>query len=364
MQFSSAPEESVSGTKPRGSHLVRRVYLPRMIGVVLCALCVLPSVPASPLPPVYWLLTAYFVLVWPHLAYQWARRAPDPLRAEKINLWLDSLYIGFSAAAIQFALIPSAVLLMATSLGNVTVGGRRFLLAGFGGHLAGAAIGVLVWGWQFQPASGVWAQLAAVPLLVCYPLLMGGLMYRLASRLKDSRRELRFLSEHDALSGVRNRRYFDQYLEQVFSQFLRHERALSLLVCDVDDFKKVNDQHGHAAGDAVIRHFAAALGQCARAGDVVARLGGDEFVVLLSDANAEQAFHYARRVQECLGVLPQALLLPRVTVSCGVAMAKRSMKNHEHWLEQADSALYRAKAQDRGGVCMAEPDQAGTAHER
>jgi diguanylate cyclase len=336
-----------------------------MLGVVLCAVCLFGSLAARPLHPLVWPLAAFCVLVWPHLAYRMALRAANPLRAERFNLWLDSLFVSFSAAAIGFSLVPTAVLFMATSLGNVTVGGLRLFVLGLVAHVVGAVLGVLVWGIGFQPDSSVLAQWSAVPLLVLYPLLMGGLMYQLASRLNESRRELRFLSEHDALSGVRNRRYFDQYLRQVFSQFQRHERDLSLLVCDVDHFKQVNDRLGHAAGDEVIRQFANALSECARIGDVVARLGGDEFVVLLSDANAEQSFHYAHRVQERLCVLLAASpALPEISVSFGVAMARRSMTDHEHWLEQADSALYRCKEQDRGGVCLSEPDLQSAARAR
>ncbi len=350
--------ESPAPLRARGQDLARRIRGPRMVGVLLCAACILSALPQRPIALGYWFLTALFVFGWPQLAYFWATRSANPLRAEKINLWLDAAFVGCFAAAIEFALVPSAALLMATSLSNVTVGGLRFVLVGLSGHLTGAALGVLIWGAHFSPAGDTTALLGALPLLVLYPLLMGSMLYRLASRLNDNRRELRYLSEHDALSGVHNRRFFDQYLRQIFSQFLRHERSLSLLVGDVDDFKRINDRHGHAAGDEVIRQFGLALSQCARAGDVVARLGGDEFVVLLSDADAEQAFHYARRVQERLCQLMAHAQgdLPEIRVSFGVAMARRHMKSHEHWLEQADRALYRTKAGDRGGVTLAGGD--------
>jgi diguanylate cyclase len=351
-----ASANDVAPDQRRGHFLVRRVYLPRAVGTALCALAVLATLWERPLHPLVAPLTLYFVGVWPHLARYWAMRAQDPLRAEKINLWIDSAHAGLCIAVIGFSIVPSVSLVLATSLSNATVGGWRFLLRGLSGHASGVALGLGIWGLHWQPHSSLAAQLGSVPLLLVYPLLMGWLMYRLASRLKESRRELRYLSEHDALSGVRNRRYFDQHLRQVFSQFQRHERQLSLLVCDVDHFKHVNDRHGHAAGDAVIRHFAVALSQCARAGDVVARLGGDEFVALLSDTDAEHAFHYARRVQERLcAQLAGSPALADVTVSFGVAMARSGMKDHEQWLEQADKALYRCKAQDRGGVCLSDP---------
>ncbi len=341
--------------RPQGRALVRRVYLPRIVGVALCGLCVLTALPGRDSHVLYWVLGLYTLLVWPNLAYAWASRAAHPLRAERINLWVDSLHAGFWMAAIDFSLIPSATLLMATSLGNITVGGTRFLLLGLTGHGVGVLLGGAVWGWRFEPASGLAAQLGALPLLLIYPLLMGRLMYGLATQLKQSRRELRHQSEHDALSGVYNRRYFDQALRLAHHQYQRHPRPMTLLICDADDFKQINDRHGHAAGDRVIRQVAEALVRCARAGDVVARLGGDEFVVLLSDTDVEQAMHYARRVRDTLDGLMRAAPEPlHMSLSFGAAMAHPGLRDHGQWLERADAALYRSKSSGRGQLSLDE----------
>lgn len=328
---------------PQGTDLVRRVRWPRVIGVALCAGAILPTLLEGGNRPIYWLLTFYFIAVWPQLAFFHASRARSPLAAERINLWIDSLHAGFWIAAVQLQPMPSAALWMATSLSNVTVGGVRFLLMGWTGHLTGMAIGVVVWGFGFQQHSSLTVQLSTLPLLLAYPWLMGQMMFEQAMKLKRSRRELRYLSEHDALSGVHNRRYFDHALHQAFSQYLRHPRPLTLLICDVDAFKQINDQHGHGVGDEVIRQLGAALTNCARAGDTVARLGGDEFVVLLSDANEEQAALYAARVQEELDTLLRASGTVTACLSFGTSMADRQWLDHEHWLEQADAALYRRK---------------------
>ncbi|GAB3185448.1 diguanylate cyclase domain-containing protein [Hydrogenophaga aquatica] len=356
----SAPGNDHTSNKPQGLELVRRNRWPRVAGVTLCAIAILAAMLERGNHPMYWVATFVTIALWPQIAYLHASRSPDPLKAERLNLWLDSAHVGFWMAAIHFQPMPTAALLMATSLSNVTVGGLRFLALGWAGHLTGAGLGVLFWGAHWAPQSSVAVQLATLPLLLAYPWLMGQLMFKQAMQLKHSRRELRFLSEHDALSGVHNRRYFDHALQLAFRQFQRKPRNLTLLICDVDDFKTINDRHGHAVGDVVIRHVAAALTHCARAGDAVARLGGDEFVVLLSDADADQAMLYADRVQ---AQLDNTLHIPGrstgVRLSFGVAMAEPSWHSYEHWLEQADAALYKNKAERQVRRSHAK-DMAGT----
>jgi len=345
------PQATPTETFPqtlRGTYLVRRNYMPRIVGVLLCGICLVSTLSSMPYSHLHWLLAPYFVLAWPHLAYRWAMRSTHPLRAELVNLWLDSLHAGFWIMAIHMSLVPSVALAMAVCLNNITVGGLRFLGIGLTGILAGLVLGAMVWGWDIQLASDLTAQLGSAVLLMGYALLMGHILFTLATRLKVSSRELRHLSEHDALSGVHNRRYFDRCLTQTFSQFRRHPRQLTLLMCDVDDFKSVNDTHGHAVGDRVIVAIGQALSDCARGGDVVARLGGDEFAVLLVDANEAQARGYAARVQAALDeTLRSNTPALRLRLSVGCVTAHAGLRDHDHWLERADHALYLDKSASR-----------------
>lgn len=337
---------ATASSRPQGLDFARRIYAPRSIGVVLCGLCILGTVFEREGHLLYWIGGFYTVFVWPTLAYLHASRSAHPLKAELLNLWVDGLYVGFWLAVIEFSLIPSTALVMAVTLSFITVGGFRFLGLGLTGILAGLVAGILVWGFQWTPESSSMAQLAALPLLLGYPLLMGKTLFNLTMKLKRSRRELRYLSEHDFLSGVRNRRYFDETLQTAFRQYQRSPRSLTLVIGDVDGFKQINDGHGHAAGDEVIRHVAAALTTVAREGDVVARLGGDEFVVLMADADLDAAVLYTRRVQQVLNqrlaARPDAMA---VHMSFGMAAAHEQLADHEAWLEQADKALYENKRQ-------------------
>ena len=330
---------------PRGTYLIQRNRLPRWIGVVLCGICIAVALQDQSANWLHVALAPYFLVVWPIVSYEWARRSSHPLRAEYINLWMDATHAGFWMAAMHFAAIPSIALWMVTSLSNITVGGPRLVAWGLTGHAMGIALGLAVWGWTFTPESSLHAQLGAAALFVGYPLLMGQTLFRLAMHLKCKQRELRYLSEHDALSGVYNRRHFDMALRQLVHQVKRTPRPITLVVCDVDDFKRINDILGHAAGDAVIRALGSALMSAARQGDVVARLGGDEFATVLMDANAQHAQGYVQRVQ----TLVQSNLNPThptvaVSLSVGIAALKTDFETHERWMEQADMALYRHKA--------------------
>jgi len=183
----------------------------------------------------------------------------------------------------------------------------------------------------------------------------------LNDRLEHLNQELSVLSRTDALTGLANRRAFDQRLAEEVSRAERHHVSLALLVVDVDHFKTYNDHYGHPAGDACLRQVAAALLECAaRPIDLVARLGGEEFAVLLPHQGSAEAMRVAER---CLQAVEAAAIAhagspvaSHVTVSVGVAASSRPAQEAAALLAAADAALYRAKRQGRRRVVLAEPD--------
>jgi two-component system cell cycle response regulator len=157
----------------------------------------------------------------------------------------------------------------------------------------------------------------------------------------------------DGLTGLRNRRYITSHLEG-----LLRAGGAALLMLDVDRFKAVNDTHGHAAGDEVLREVAQRLKQPLRATDVVARFGGEEFVVAMAAADAEEAMQVAERLRQSLVETPVELdrMAPLyITASIGVAVSRPGDTLHD-LTSAADAALYRAKANGRNRVELAEPE--------
>jgi diguanylate cyclase (GGDEF)-like protein len=168
--------------------------------------------------------------------------------------------------------------------------------------------------------------------------------------------EVTRLSRIDSLTGLLNRRAFDEHAEQAIDMARRHDRTVALLMCDLDRFKKLNDTFGHAAGDTALKMFARGLGQCFRASDKLARFGGEEFVVLLTETSADFAAEVAARVVAMCQALPIASEVAgfagTLTVSIGVAMFPAHGDTFERIVVRADQALYAAKEAGRNQVVV------------
>ena len=165
----------------------------------------------------------------------------------------------------------------------------------------------------------------------------------------------RHAADHDHLTGARSRRAFFDLAARERARALRSGSPLSLLLFDVDHFKRINDTHGHATGDRVLADIVARAGAVVRNIDVVARLGGEEFAVLLPDTAADTALLVAERLREALDRAPDgaARIDAGYTVSIGVAtlLADESI---DAMLSRADAALYVAKAGGRNAVVVAQ----------
>ncbi len=203
------------------------------------------------------------------------------------------------------------------------------------------------------------------------PLLVARVTTHL--RLKQLSDELRRSAQLDGLTGLHNRRSFDEHLSREWQRSLRTGAPLALVLLDVDHFKRYNDHYGHPAGDACLRAVAAALGSLARRpGDLAARVGGEEFALLLPDTTPEGARELAEAVRQAIGqlALPHAasLTADHVTASLGVAgCVPRPCAREEAeqaLMKRADEALYDAKAAGRdrvGPVTPAAPDTRASA---
>ena len=178
-------------------------------------------------------------------------------------------------------------------------------------------------------------------------------------QIVHQRRLLEQIAALDGLTGIPNRRRFDEALAQEWSRCQRSGLPLSLIVADVDQFKQYNDTLGHAAGDRVLQEVATALRQAARRpGDLAARYGGEEFVLLLPETDAPQAQQLADELLQRMAARklphPAASAAPCVTLSLGgITTIPASNEVAPDFFERADAALYQAKAQGRNRWCWA-----------
>jgi diguanylate cyclase len=182
--------------------------------------------------------------------------------------------------------------------------------------------------------------------------------------LEATNARLQRLVSIDPLTGIPNRRQFDEALDRELRRAYREGQPLSLLLCDIDGFKRFNDTYGHARGDATLRRVAQALaGSFRRGSELAARYGGEEFVVVLPGADARRGTLFGERLRRSVwrlaiasGVAPVA---DRVTISVGVAtLAPGSLPEAAHLVEAADAALYRAKHAGRNRVVAVVVDPA------
>jgi len=175
------------------------------------------------------------------------------------------------------------------------------------------------------------------------------------TELESMNGRLKTLSKTDFLTALNTRGFWEEALSNEFKRIKRNSHCSTLLMCDIDHFKRVNDTYGHAAGDAVIQQVAIAVKKNLRGTDVAGRYGGEEFAVLLLDTSVDQAMFFAERlrknVEATIVEFNQQVI--RVTVSIGVAEYHEDMNEHRDWIEAADKALYRSKAGGRNCITKA-----------
>ena len=195
----------------------------------------------------------------------------------------------------------------------------------------------------------------SLTFLILYSfMLVGAIGFVLLSKERADH-ELRRAALHDHLTGILNRRAFLQNATMELHIAIRQQVPVSLLMLDIDHFKSINDTHGHAIGDVVLRVMAAQVGQILRTQDVFGRLGGEEFAVLMM-GTSEAAAEVAERLRYATAQLesPNAPGV-RCTISIGVyTCIPRSQEDLTQLLNRADAALYQAKVEGRNRVCVHE----------
>ena len=179
---------------------------------------------------------------------------------------------------------------------------------------------------------------------------------RYMSELAVANRRLELMANTDLLTGLPNRRYSLNRLEQEWASAARSRKPLSLLLLDLDQFKSINDSLGHDAGDKVLQHAAKIMRKEVRANDVVCRLGGEEFLVISADSDTQSAMKTAERIRSAIEThQPELPLIRPLTTSIGVAGTVASRRCWQDLMKAADKALYKAKQSGRNRIQLA-PD--------
>jgi diguanylate cyclase (GGDEF)-like protein len=158
-------------------------------------------------------------------------------------------------------------------------------------------------------------------------------------------------ADTDGLTGLYNRRYFNERIEWLTDWAIEQELPLSLILIDIDNFKKYNDTYGHPAGDQLLKVMTTAITEVLREHDIFARYGGEEFVVILKDTNNKLAIHIAERIRQAVTEIPTGVLKCPITISVGVGTLPDQANDRVSLLDFVDKSLYYAKNNGKNRVC-------------
>ena len=332
--------------------LAAHIYAPRILGY-LGGLAIVYSVLAhadtkqveNP-----WLLSALFIvsIAWPHVARELTFRSSAPAKTIIQTLLFDSFFCAIWLPIMSFELIPSLAITSALAMSNISAGGLRLFIKGLGTMLIGIAVTSVLVQPDIQLHSNTAVIFSCIPLLFVYPILLGSINYTLSNLLLKQKAKLITISQHDSLTGLYNRRYWEQRLVEEFNRCQRSGEKACVMMVDIDYFKNINDSYGHLIGDNVLKQFGTLLQQL-RASDIAGRYGGEEFAVLLPNSNLEESLLVAERLRQDIENT-QFDSIDKCTVSIGIASLDKKNNDAYKWLDHADKALYQAKKDGRNKV--------------
>jgi len=277
------------------------------------------------------------------LLFLHARQHNFHIRRFHLAMWVDIVITSICVLNDPYPIPPSLLVFIMVVLGN----GMRYGMRLFAESLVGcftATMLVLSARYLIDGAS-------LSPGLI-FLNLFGGIIlvyaYILMERIDRNRRELELRSNLDILTGLLNRRALLDVVNTMFQRLHRHNRKFAMLFADLDKFKAVNDELGHAAGDLVLKQFAEIIRQSIRSSDIAARFGGDEFILLLENTSLENAECVASRIQQQVSYWADENSID-FSVSFGLGEAPTHGDNFHSLLEQVDRALYHSKTAHTGG---------------
>lgn len=294
----------------------------------------------------------------------WSRRLPDP------SLTLPQMLYAIVSGAVAYALVGEGrggvfpIVMVVIAFGLFRLRPREVSAVGlFAVAIFGLVMALMAWQrpevYVPRVEFGHFLMLATMlPAMALLAARFSDLRQRLRRQKQDLSQavaRIQELATHDELTGLVNRRHMQALMEQEHRRCARSGQCFCVAVLDVDHFKAVNDSHGHAAGDEVLRAIAHELQSAMRLSDAVARWGGEEFVLVLSDTRAALARAGLERMRDRVArlrvVVPEGVVA--VTLSAGLA-EHHAGETVAQTLARADRALYEAKQQGRDRVALAE----------
>lgn len=343
------PHEAAPAWKGR-DRLPQRVYRFRVLGLGLSGLPIAVGLWEQQAAWPLWAAMLFSTFLWPHVAWWRARSSRDPYRTEIDNLIADSVQSGFYAGVLQFNPLVSALLLTIATMDKINSGVRGLWLRSIPGLVLGLLVGAVITGFRVNLETSLPLVLACLPILIIHTTAVSLNGAALMRRVHLQNKRLDEIGRVDSLTGVSRRGYWEMQAAEILALARAQGTPASLLLLDVDRFKNINDVHGHAAGDELLRAVGGVLARVFAGQGQCGRIGGDEFVVACQ-LDRERAADLADALRGAL----LAVELPglpglRCSVSCGIAELTEDIGDLQAWMVAADRAMYNAKRASRAAT--------------
>jgi diguanylate cyclase len=338
-----------------GQTFARRIYGPRAVGCLLSAAFIAAVLWVDPGTPTWvWAAMLANLMVWPTFAYLLARHALNPFAVELRSLALDGLFAGCWAGLMAMNLLPSVLLLSLVAMNAMAAGGWRLLRLTLLLQSVGLLLMLALKGFEVSWATSTLQQLACLPMLIIYPLIVARASYGVSVQLAVHKKAFKRISKLDGMTRLLHHAAWMEKLDDIFPQCRRGEVMAMLALIDIDDFKRINDDHGHLVGDAIIGRLADLLRSGLGAAAAPGRYGGDEFCLLLFDVSLDEATQQLNDIRQRFADWADLSVPIQVTLSIGLVPYSHEYASERDWIKAADEALYRAKRGGKNRLCRQE----------
>ncbi|APW44401.1 sensor domain-containing diguanylate cyclase [Rhodoferax saidenbachensis] len=366
--------------KPHRDWVVEGNHTSRVMGFGLIAFVLAVHMLGRGYSELTWALLGLQFLAYPQLLYWRTRKSNEPRAAEMNHMSLDSFVFGMWSAYLGFPMWSTFGMCVTTAVTHASYMGVKGAVRSAAALSAGALMAIVLFGFRFSPAMDWPISLACLLGLTAYLVSLANMAHNHNVKLFETRDKmrkgeqalqeanealrqqlgeisvlqtrLREQANRDSLTGLYNRRYLDDTLARELARCKREGQPLSLMLIDIDHFKRVNDTYGHPAGDEVLRALARMLNTHARSGDVACRYGGEEFLMLLPHMPLQTAMQRAEQWRADFGTATLVFgdFHIQATLSVGIATYPGDGTSPETLIANADLALYRAKNNGRNRV--------------
>lgn len=290
-----------------------------------------------------WSWAVFSCVLWPHIAFQLTQLSKNPFATEKLNLLMDSIIAGSLVPLMAFNLLPSVLLIMLNVTDKVNTAIKGIWWKAFALSIVTIGVVALLFNVSWQPRTSYFIIIGCLPLIIIHFTVVSFNAHRLIHRVQTQNRLLKKLSQQDDLTSLYNRRTWQQKTQNLIDTHNPDsDNPLTLMLIDVDQFKAINDIHGHAIGDDILISTAQVIKNSCQNNAIIGRLGGDEFIVVIP-ADLKKAKQVAASINQAINQIQTIASDLCCSVSIGLATVTTAPKDIRSWFEAADKALYEAK---------------------